>query len=172
MQQQIGSMNIMRKVLINAIHISEDGVEIQPNTSTSVSGSVPDPVPSPHFPFLEFLLTEVVNQSQIDFSSISDTLDPRENSNSLKEAPLSADLTLKSQEIQASHEEIREFRDLAVSAKHTQSTRDSSTISISDNSTPRKSISGTKIGSLTALQVETDISQHRGRNASRNSIEQ
>ena len=76
MQQQIGSMNIMRKVLINAIHISEDGVEIQPNTSTSVSGSVPDPVPSPHFPFLEFLLTEVVNQSQIDFSSISDTLDP------------------------------------------------------------------------------------------------
>ena len=90
----------------------------------------------------------------------------------MKEAPPSADLTLKSQEIQASHEEMREFRDLTVSAKHTQSTRDSSTISISDNSTPRKSISGTKIGSLTALQVETDISQHRGRNASRNSIEQ
>ena len=157
-QQQIGSMNIMRTVLINAIHILEDGVEIQPNTSTSVSDSVPDPVPSPHFPFLEFPLMEVVNQSQIDFSRISDTLDPRENSNSLKEAPPSTDLTLKSKEIQASHEEMREFRDLTVSAKHTQSTRDSSTISISDNSTPRKSISGTKIGSLTALQVETNIS--------------
>ena len=45
--QQIGSMNILRKVPINTIHISEDGVEIQPNTSTSVSGSVPNPVPSP-----------------------------------------------------------------------------------------------------------------------------
>ena len=99
MQQQIGSMNILRKVPSNAIRISEDGVEIQPNTSTSVSGSVPDPVPPPDFQFLEFLLMEVVNQSQIDFPSISDILDLRESSNSLKEAPPSTDLTLKSKEI-------------------------------------------------------------------------
>ena len=151
MQQQIGSMNILRNIPSNAIHISEDGVEIQPNTSTSVSGSVPDPVPSPDFPFLEFPLMEAVNQSQIDFSSISDMLDLRESSNSSKEAPPSTDLTLKCKEIQASHEEMREFRDLTISVKHTQSTRDSSTISISDNSTSRISISGTKIGSLTAL---------------------
>ena len=105
--QQIGSMNILRKVPSNTIHISEDGVEIQPNTSTSVSGLVPDPVPSPDFPFLEFPLMEVVNQSQIDFSSISDMLDSRENNNSLKEAPPSTDLTLKSKEIWTSDEEMR-----------------------------------------------------------------
>ena len=58
----------------------------------------------------------------------------------------------------ASDEEIREIRDLTISVKHTQSTRDSSTISISDNSTPKKSITGTKVGIPTALQVETDIS--------------
>ena len=56
MQQQIGGMNILRKVPTpsNATYISENGVEIQHNISTSVSGSVPDPVPSPDFPFLEF----------------------------------------------------------------------------------------------------------------------
>ena len=80
-------MNILRKVSSNVIHISEDGVEFQPNTSTSVSGSVPDPVPSSEFIFLEFPLMEVVNQSQIHFSSISDMLDLRENSNFSKEAP-------------------------------------------------------------------------------------
>ena len=99
-QQQIGSMNILKKVQIptpnNATYISENGVEIQYKTSTSVSDRVPDPVPSPDFPFQEFLLTEVVNQSQIDSSSISDMLDPRESSNSSKEAPLSTDFPLKS----------------------------------------------------------------------------
>ena len=157
-QQQIGSMNILRKVPSNAIHISEDGLEIQPNTSTSVSDPVPDPVPSPDFPFLEFLLMEVANQCQIDSSSISDTLDPRENNNSSKKASKSTDFPLKSVQNSASHEEMTDFRDLTVSAKHTQSTRDSNTISISNNSTQRKSISGTKNGNLTALQVETDIS--------------
>ena len=97
--QQIGGMNILRKVPSNAIHISEDGIEIQSNTSFSVSDPVPDPVPPPDFPFLEFPLTEVVNQFQIDFSSISDTLDLRENNNSSKEAPLSTDLPLKRKEI-------------------------------------------------------------------------
>ena len=56
----------------------------------------------------------------------------------------------------ASDKEMREIRDLTVSAKHTQSTRDSSTIS--DNSTTRESTTGTKDGNLTALQVKTDIS--------------
>ena len=88
-------------------------------------------------------------------------LDPRESNNSSKEAPPSTDLPLKSKGIQASYEEMADFRDLTISAKHTQSTRDSSTISISDNSTPRKSISGTKDGIPTALQVETDISFDR-----------
>ena len=67
MQQQIGSMNILRKVHNNATILSEDG-----------TGSVP----TPDFPFIEFPSTEVVNQSQIDSSSISDTLLPRENINS------------------------------------------------------------------------------------------
>ena len=61
-QQQQGSMNVLRKVHNpNATILSEDGIEI----STSV--------PTPDFPFTEFPSTEVVNQSQIDFSSISDT---------------------------------------------------------------------------------------------------
>ena len=91
MQQQIGSMNVLRKVQIptpsNAIYISENGVKIQYNISTSV----PDPVPTPDFPFLEFLLMEVVNQSQIDSSSISDMLDLRESSISPKKALPSTD---------------------------------------------------------------------------------
>ena len=161
-------MNILRKVPNNAIHISEDVVEIQHNISTLVLGSVPPP----DFPFIEFPPTEVVNQSQIDSSSISDTLYLRETGNSSKEAPPSTDLTLKSKEIQTSDEEMTETGDLNVSAKHPQSTRDSSAISISNDSTFRKSISGTKNGNSTALQVETDLFQHRGRNASRNSIDQ
>ena len=120
----------------NAILLSEDGEEIQHKTSTSVS----DPVPTPDFPFQEFPLTEVVTQSQIDFSSISDMSDPRETSNSLRKATKSTDLPLKSGLNNRSHEEIREYRDLTVSEKHTQSSRDSSTICISDNSNPRKSI--------------------------------
>ena len=89
--QQIGSMNILKKVQNNAIHISDDGVEIQHNISTSVPGSVP----APDFPFIEFPLTEVVNQSQIDSPSISDTLYPRGTSNSSKEASSSPDFQKK-----------------------------------------------------------------------------
>ena len=156
-QQQIGSMNILRKVPNNAVYISEDGAEIQSKTSTSVSDPVSDPVPSPDFPFLEFLLAEVVHQSQIDSFSISDMLDPRETDISTSSS-YNTDFQGKSQESAASHEEMREIRDLTLSAKHTQSTRDSSTISISDTSTTRKSIPGTTDGNPTALQVETDIS--------------
>ena len=143
-------MNILRKVQIPT-----------PSNATSVSDPVPDPVPTPDFPSLEFPLTEVVTQSQIDSSSLSDTLDPRENSNSWRKATKSTNSPLKSMQNRASHEEMREIRDLTVSAKHTQSTRDSSIIFISDNSTTRKSTTGTKDGNPTALQVETDISFNR-----------
>ena len=58
----------------------------------------------------------------------------------------------------SSDEEMRETRDLNVSSKPAQSSRDPSTISISDNSTTRKSIPGTKTDTPTALPVETSIS--------------
>ena len=155
MQQQIGSMNILRSIPKNdAILISEYGEEIQSieqpeqsrniaNTSISVSDPVPDPVPPSEFPFTEFPSTEVVTQSQIDISSISDTLDPRETSNSSRKATRSTDLPLKSVQNRASDEEMREIRDLIVLEKHIQSTRDSSTISIPENSTTSNSTPGT-----------------------------
>ena len=147
MQQQIGSMNILRKVHSNAILISEDG-----------TGSVP----TPDFPFTEFPSTEVVNQSQIDFSSISDTLLPRENINSSSKALQDTDSPLKHVQNKASHEEMREIGDPAVSSKHPQSTRDPTTISITGNSNFRKSTTGTKADNLpdnsTALPVETSVS--------------
>ena len=146
----------------NAILLSEDGVEIQHNTSTSFPESVPVPVPSPDFPFQEFPLTEVVTQSQIDSSSISDTSDPRETSNSSRKATRSTDLPLKSGLNNRSHEEMREYRDLTVSEKHIQSSRDSSTISISDNSTTRKSIPGIMTdtpSAPTTFPVETDVTE-------------
>ena len=74
-------MYVLRKFQGNPsgdILFSDNGVEIQHNTSTSVSDPDPAPILSPDFPFQEFPLTEVVNQSQIDISSISDTSDPRE----------------------------------------------------------------------------------------------
>ena len=140
------------------------------NTSTSVSVSVPDPVPDPiptaDFPFQEFPLTEVVSQSQIDFSSISDTSDLRETSNSLREATKSTDLPLQSSLNNRSHEEMRENRDHTVSDKHTQFSRDSSTISISDNSATRESIPGIiprimadTPSTPTTFPVETDITE-------------
>ena len=128
----------------------------------SISDSVPDPTPSPDFPFQEFPLTKVVNQSQIDSSSISDTLDPRENSNSSRKATKSTDLPLKSGLDSSSDEEMRENRDSTVSEKHIQSSRDSSTISISDNSTPRKSISGIMADTPTTFPVETDVTEAPG----------
>ena len=89
--QQIGGMFALRKI---------------PIIPSSVSESVP--APSPDFPFQEFPLTEVVTQSQIDSSSISDTLDPRETSNSLRKATKSTDLPLKSGLNSSSTEEMRE----------------------------------------------------------------
>ena len=68
---------------------------------------------------------EVVNQSQIDSSSISDTLDPRENSNSSRKATKSTDLPFKSSLNSSADEEMRENRDSTISEKHTQSSRDS-----------------------------------------------
>ena len=147
MQQQIGSMNILRKVHNNAILISEDG-----------TGSVP----TPDFPFTEFPSTEVVNQSQIDFSSISDTLLPRENTNSSSKAFRDTGLALKYVQNGSSHEELRETDVSAVSSKHSQSTRDPTTISIPGNSNFRKSTTGTKADNSpdnpTALPVETSVS--------------
>ena len=123
------------------------------------SDPVPDPTPSPDLPFQEFPLTEVVNQSQIDSSSISDTLDLRENSNSSRKATKSTDLPLKSGLSSSADEEMRENRDSTISEKHTQSSRDSSTISISDNSTPRKSISGIMTDTPSTFPVKTDVTE-------------
>ena len=149
--QQIGGMFALRKI---------------PIIPSSVSDPAPDPVPTPDFPFQEFPLTEVANQSQIDFSSISDTLVSRENSNSSRKATKSTDLPLKSGLNNRSHEEMRENRDLTISDKHTQSSRDSNTISISDNSTTRESIPGIIPGIMTdtpstptTFPVETDVTE-------------
>ena len=165
-QQHTGSMFILKKVQDpnNAILLSEDGVEIQHNTSTSVSDPDPAPILSPDFPFQEFPLTEVVNQSQIDYYSIPDMTDPRECSHSSRKATKSTDLPLKSGLNSSTHEELREIKGSAVSTAPTQSLRDSNTISISDNSATRKSIPGitprimTDNPSITTTSpVETDV---------------
>ena len=130
-----------------------------PIIPSPVSDPVPDPVPTPDFPFQEFLLTEVVNQSQIDSSSISDMLDLRENNNSSRKATKSTDSPLKSGLNSSADEEMRENRDSTISEKHTQSSRDSSTISIPDNSTPRKSISGIMADTPTTFPMETDVTE-------------
>ena len=142
---QQGSMNILRKVHSpnNATILSEDGIEI----STSV--------PTPDFPFIEFPSTEVVSQSQIDFPSISDTLHPRENTNSSSRAFNSTDIPLKSVQNRASYEEMREIRDLTVSSKHPQSTRDPTTITNPGNSNFRKTTTGTNTDISTS---ETSVS--------------
>ena len=163
-QQQIGSMNILRSIPKNdAILISECGEEIQPigqprqprNTpDTPVSVSVA--IPTPDFPFTEFPSMEVVTQSQIDFPSISDTLHPRENSNSSRKATRSTDLPLKSVQNRASDEELREKRDSTISEKHIKSTRDSYTISISEILLQGNLLQEPKLN--TALPVETSVS--------------
>ena len=109
--QHTGSMFILKKIQDpnNAILLSEDGVEIQ----HSVPESAPDPIPSPDFPFQEFPLTEVVSQSQIDISSISDTSDLRETSNSSRKATKSTDLPLQSSLNNRSHEEMREKTEIS-----------------------------------------------------------
>ena len=165
--QHTGSMFVLKKFQgnpSNDILFSDNGVEIQHNTSTSVSDPDPAPIPSPDFPFQEFPLTEVVSQSQIDISSISDMSDPRETSNSSRKATKSTDLPLKSGLNSSPDEEMRENRDLTVSTAPTQSSRDSNTISIPDNSSSRKSIPGitprimTDTPSIpTTFPVETDV---------------
>ena len=165
--QHTGSMYVLKKFQghpSDDILFSDNGVEIQHNISTSVSDPDPAPILSPDFPFQEFPLTEVVSQSQIDISSISDTLVSRECSNSTEKAPPSTDFSLKSVQNCSSDEEMAFFRDLTVSTAPTQSSRDSNTISISDNSATRKSIPGItpRIMSdtpsiTTTLPVETDV---------------
>ena len=140
----------------NDILFSDNGVEIQ----HSVPGSDPTPIPTPDFPFQEFPLTEVVKQSQIDISSISDTSDPRETSNSSRKATKSTDLPLQSGLANRSHEEMTEYRDLTVSDKHTQSSRDSNTIFTPDNSATRESNPGITTGITTdapSTTEETDV---------------
>ena len=58
-----------------------------------------------------------------------------------------------------SHEEMREIGDPDVSALHTQSSRDSSTISISDNSTPKEFISGIMNDTPTTFPAETNVAE-------------
>ena len=161
--QHTGSMYVLKKFQGNPsddILFSDNGVEIQHNISTSVSDPDPAPILSPDFPFQEFPLTEVVNQSQKDSYSISDTSDPRECSNSSRKATKSTDLPLKSGLNSSTHEELGEIKGLAVSTAPTQSSRDSNTISIPDNSDTRKSNPGITTGIMTdtptTSPVETD----------------
>ena len=166
-QQHTGSMYVLKKFQgkpNDDILFSDNGIEIQ----HSVPGPDPAPIPTPDFPFQEFPLTEVVKQSQIDISSISDASDPRETSNSSRKATRSTDLPLKSGLNSSTHEELGENRDLTASTAPTQSLRDSNTISTPDNSATRDSNPGidTRIttgimtdtpSTPTTLPVETDV---------------
>ena len=58
----------------------------------------------------------------------------------------------------ASHEEMREIGDPAVSSKHSQSTRDPTTITNPGNFNFRKSTPGTNSDISTALPVESNVS--------------
>ena len=109
-------MNILKRIQTpsNVTHISEDGVEIQNNVSTSL----PSSVPRPDFPLVEFPSMEANSQSQIDFSSISDMLHLRVADISLKEGS-------KQPEKLHQLDEKREIRHLNISAKPQQSTRHS-----------------------------------------------
>ena len=160
--QHTGSMYVLKKFQgkPNDILFSDNGVEIQ----HSVPGPDPTPIPTPDFPFQEFPLTEVVNQSQIDYYSISDTTDPRECSNSSRKATKSTNLPLKSGLNSSTHEELREIKGLAVSTAPTQSLRDSNTIFTPDNSATRESNPGITTGittdapsTPTTFPVETDV---------------
>ena len=161
--QHTGSMYVLRKFQGNPsddILFSDNGVEIQ----HSVSDPDPAPIPTPDFPFQEFPLTEVVNQSQKDYYSISDTSDPRECSDSSRKATKSTDLPLKSGLNSSTHEELREIKGLAVSTAPTQSLRDSNTIFTPDNSDTRESNPGITTGittdapsTPTTFPEETDV---------------
>ena len=152
--QHTGSMYILKKFQgkpNDDILFSDNGVEIH----HSVSGPDPAPIPTPVFPFQEFPLTEVVKQSQIDISSISDMPDPRENSNSSSKATKSTDSTLKSGLNSSTHEEMALFRDLTVSTAPTQSLRDSNTISTPDNSVTRESNPGIDTRIIPGIMTDT-----------------
>ena len=103
-QYHTGGMFALKKIPISSLTPS--------SSSVPVPDPDPAPIPSPDFPFQEFPLTEVVTQSQIDSSSISDTLVSRECSNSSRKATKSTDLPLQSGLNNRSHEEMRENRDL------------------------------------------------------------
>ena len=152
-QQHTGSMYVLKKFQgkPNDILFSDNGIEIQ----HSVSDPDPAPIPTPDFPLQEFPLTEVVKQSQIDISSISDTSDPRESSNSSSKATTSTNFSLKSVQNCSSDEEITEYRDLTISDKHTQSSRDSNTIFTPDNSATRKSDTRIITGITTGIMTDT-----------------
>ena len=159
-QQHTGSMYVLKKFQgkpNDDILFSDNGIEIQ----HSVPGPDPTPIPTPDFPFQEFPLTEVVKQSQIDISSISDASDLRETSNSSRKATKSTVLPLQSGLANRSHEELRENRDLTAPTAPTQSSRDSNTISTPDNSATRESNPGidTRImtDTPTTFPVETDV---------------
>ena len=161
-RQHTGSIYVLKKFQGNPSDIlfSDNGVEIQ--HSVSDPDPAPTPNPTPDFPFQEFPLTEVVKQSQTDYYSISDTSNPRETSNSsskANKATKSTDLplqsSLKSVLNISTHEELRENRDLTVSDKHTQSSRDSNTISIPDNSATRESNPGIDTGITTGIMTDT-----------------
>ena len=147
--QHTGSMYVLKKFQGNPNNIlfSDNGVEIQ--HSVSDPDPAPTPILAPDFPFQEFPLTEVVRQSQIDFSSISDASEPRETSNSSSKATTSTDSALKSGLNNSTTEELRENRDLTASAVPTQSLRDFDTIFTPDNSATRKSNPGITTGIMT-----------------------
>ena len=105
--QQMGGMFVLRKIPITS------------SVSESVSDPAPDPIPTPDFPFQEFPLTEVVTQSSIDSSSISDMLALRETSNSSRKATKSTDLPLKSGLNNRSHEEMRNRRSNRIYSSYT-----------------------------------------------------
>ena len=137
------------------LFLSEDGVQ-------KLLLQIQVSVPTPDFPFTEFPSTEVVNQSQIDFPAFQ-TRCFREKTTILRAKPSEMpDLALKSVQncpsYEETHEEMREIGDPAVSSKHSQSTRDPTTISIPGNSNFRKSTPGTKTDNSTALPVETSVS--------------
>ena len=152
--QHTGSMYVLKKFQGNPssnILFSDNGIEIQ----HSVPGPDPTPIPTPDFPFQEFPLTEVVKQSQIDISSISNASDPREPSNSSRKATRSTDLPLKSGLNSSTHGEMRENRDLTASTAPTQSSRDSNTISTPDNSATRESNPGIDTRIIPGIMTDT-----------------
>ena len=153
--QHTGSMYVLKKFQGNPNNIlfSDNGVEIQ--HSVSDPDPAPTPILTPDFPFQEFPLTEVVRQSQIDFSSISDASEPRETSNSSSKATTSTDSALKSGLNNSTTKELRENRDLTASAVPTQSLRDFNTIFTPDNSAARKSNPGIDTGITTGIMTDT-----------------